>query len=482
MKKKRKNRFLQGVKNALRGIVFLSIVFVLIVRSYDVLSWKDTLGDYLSSVDQLYATEDNMMDVVFTGSSHTYCSISPALLWGETGIAAFNMTTSGQDKDSTYHYLLELLKTQSPKVVCVELYGLTFDQHGVEGNRHRNMMGMPLSENSIALIDEHIEDEQLNIDYKLRWPIVHTRYKELEMYDFVEYDFNQYGRGIDFSYDATFAHYPVESLGYYIADELTESNKEWLDKLYQLSKDEDFELVLFVAPAVISHVDQGQFNAAVQYAEERGITIFDFNRKSVELGFDYTTDFLDHYHLNGYGAEKLTRFFADFLTENYDLEDHRKDKGYDQWNNSYTRYLQVKDTHDLKQCQTFDVYILQLKEMENITCWISFEGDYKKTIPAANIAWMLDMEDEDYEEGGTFLYQDGKLTQIMDNESKEVYIKELSEYNTLKIQNMNLKDSPGSNTEDIMINMDALGVTTDGVNFVVYDNFRNEVIDTRGFQ
>lgn len=481
MKKTSKKKLFKGFKSAIRCIAFLCILFLLIVRSYDVLSWKDTLGDYLSSVEQLYATEDDMMDVVFMGSSHTYCSISPALLWGENGIAAFNMTTSGQDKDSTYHYLVELLKTQSPEVVCVELYGLTFDEHVVEGNRHRNMLGMPLSENSIALIDEHIEDEQLNMDYKLRWPIVHTRYKELDMYDFVEYDFSQYGRGIDFSYEATFAHYPVESLGYYVADELTESNKEWLDKLYQLSIDEDFELVLFVAPAVISSADQGQFNAAVQYAEERGLTIFDFNRKSVELGFDYTTDFLDHYHLNGYGAEKLTRFFGEFLTENYDLADHREDNGYEQWDKSYTRYLQVKAAHELNSCETFDVFILKLKEMENITCIVSFEGDYIKTIPAQSIAWMLDMSDEDYKKGGTFFYQDGKLERIMYNDSEEVYIKELSEYNTLKIQNMNLEDASNMNSQDIMINLEVLGACNDGVNFVVYDNVRNEVIDTRGF-
>lgn len=481
MMKISKKKLIKGTKSAVRCIAFLAVLLFLIVRTYDVLSWKDTLGDYLSSVNQLYATEDDMMDVVFTGSSHTYCSISPALLWGENGIAAFNMTTSGQDKDSTYHYLVELLKTQSPKVVCVELYGLTFDQHEVDGNRHRNMMGMPLSENSIALIDEHIEDEKMNIDYKLRWPIVHTRYKELEKYDFVEYDFGQYGRGTDLNYNATFAHYPVESLGYYIADELKESNREWLDKMVQLSKDEGFELVFFMAPSVISYIDQGQVNAAVQYAEERGITIFDFNRKSVELGFDYATDFIDHWHLNGYGAEKLTRFFGDFLKENYDLADHRNEEGYEQWEKSYDRFLQVKDAYDLKQCQTFDVFILQLQKMRNITCVISFEGTYAKNIPSQSIAWMLGLSDEDYQIGGTFIYENGSLTRIMDNSSKEVYIRELSEHDTLKIQNMNLKDNPGSTTEDIMINLEPMGQCVDGVNFVVYDNITNQVIDTRGF-
>lgn len=476
-----KKKLEKVLPNAVRCVAFLILTFVLIVRTYDVLSWKDTLGDYLSSVEQLYSTEDDMMDVVFMGSSHTYCSISPALLWGENGISAFNMTTSGQDKDSTYHYLVELLKTQSPKVVCVELYGLTFEQHSVEGNRHRNMMGMPLSQNSIALIDEHVQDEQSRIDYKLRWPIIHTRYKELQMYDFVEYDFSQYGRGVDLSYYARQAIYPSGAMGYYFADELRETNKEWLDKLYQLSIDEGFDLVLFMAPAVVSHVDQGQINAAVQYAQERGITIYDFNRKAVELGFDYSTDFIDDYHLNGYGAEKITRYFADFFKENYDLEDHRGDEDYYQWEDSYTRFLQVKDAHDLKQQQTFDVFILQLQKMQNITCVVSFEGEYWKKTPSQYIAWMLGMTDEQYQKGGTYLYQYGTLTEILDNTSKEVYIQELSEHDTLKVQNMALADSPKGNNEDLMINMDVVGVCTDGVNFVVYDHITNQVIDTRGF-
>lgn len=480
MRKKSKKKLFKGIKSALKGIAFSSLLLLLIVRTYEALSWKDTLGDYISSVDQLYATEDNMMDVVFMGSSHTYCSISPALLWGENGIAAFNMTTSGQDKNSTCHYLRELLKTQSPEVVFVEMYGLAFDVHAVEGNVHRNMMGMPLSENSIALIDDYVIDEEMNLNYKLRWPIVHTRYKELEMYDFVTYDFSEYGRGVDFNYVVTPNVYPMEAQAY-TEVELTDTNRAWLDELYSLSQENNFELVFFVAPAGVTVEQQGQINAASLYAKELGVDFIDFNQFSIEMGIDYLKDFIDNQHLNGYGAEKLTRYFADYMDDNYDLKDHRNEEGYEQWDKSYARFLQVKETHKLKQCGSFDTFILQLKEMENITCVVSFEGGYLKNIPSQPIATMLDMSDEDYQIGGTFLYENGKLTRIMDNESTEVYIKELNEHDTLKIQNMNLKSNPGSNTEDIMINMEPLGVCTDGVNFVVYDNITKQVIDTRGF-
>lgn len=481
MRKISKKKTIKALKNAIRCIAFLCLLFFLIVRTYDVLSWKDTLGDYVSSVEQLYSTEDDMIDVVFTGSSHTYCSIAPAILWNEAGIAAFNMTTSGQDKDSTYHYLVELLKTQSPKVVFVELWGLTFDYHMVEGNVHRNMMGMPLSENSIALIDDYVVDEQSNTDYKLRWPIVHTRYKELEMYDFVQYDFSEYGRGSDLLYTSTPQAYPWQALSYSEVDKLSKSNKEWLEELYQLSVDEDFELVLFVAPTSVNTLQQGQINAAEAFATEHDLKFLDFNKLVFDMGIDYSSDFIDYAHLNGYGAEKMSLYVSEYISENFDLEDHSGDKDYYQWDDSYTRFVQVKETAALKNCTTFDVYIQQLQEMENITCYISFEGTYIKNIPSQSICWMLEMEDADYKAGGTFVYKDGELTKIMDNKSEEVYIEELDEYHVLKIQNMNLVDSAASSTGDIMINLDELVLYDNAVNFVVYDNFRNEVIDTRAF-
>lgn len=469
-------------KSAVRGIAFLTLLFFLIVRCYEILSWKDTLGDYLSSVTQLYATEDDRMDVLFMGSSHTYCGVSPAILWNETGIASFNMTTSGQDKNSTTHYLIEALKTQNPKVVFVELWGLTFDRHAVEGNVHRNMMGMPLSENSIALIDDYVTDETMNTAYKLRWPIVHTRYKEVDKYDFIQYDFSEYGRGVDLNFTPGAAGYPAEGLMNTEPGILYKTNQAWIDEIYQLSVDEGFELVFFAAPTIVSYDEQGQINAVAEYAKERGIDFFDFNRMAEELEIDYSTDFVDNYHLNAFGADKLTKYLANYLEENYDLADHRGDEAYKQWDDSYTRHIQVRDAAILKQCYTFDQYIAQIKNMSNITCFISFEGNYMFSPLQLNFAaWMLDLDDVAYQKGGTYMYKDGLLTLIMDNESKDVYYHEVSKYDTFKIQNIGFEDPTTPNTYDVMFNMEPMGVLGNGLNFVVYDDFRHEIIDTRGF-
>ena len=100
---------------AIRIILFSGLLAICVWRVYKVLSWKDTTGGYLSSLSQMYHTDDDLMDVVFLGSSHCYCGIYPCYLWRDHSMAAFDMAVSGQDKNSTYHVLKETLKTQSPR-------------------------------------------------------------------------------------------------------------------------------------------------------------------------------------------------------------------------------------------------------------------------------------------------------------------------------------------------------------------------------
>jgi len=122
------------MKKGIRAVTFGIIAILCICQVYKILSWKDTTGAYLSATQQLYATEDELIDLVFMGSSHCFCGVNPSVLWDTYGISAFDMAISGQDKSSTYHTLKELLKTQSPKVVCIDMWGVVFEEHGVESN------------------------------------------------------------------------------------------------------------------------------------------------------------------------------------------------------------------------------------------------------------------------------------------------------------------------------------------------------------
>lgn len=470
------------MKKAIRCIAFLLILGIIIRKTYGVLAWKDTAEEYVSSTQQLYATNEELVDVVFLGSSHCYCAIAPDELWGNYGFSAFSMSTSGQDKESAYYLLKETLKTQSPKVVCVELWGLTFDEHAIEGNVHRNMLAMELSQNSVALIEAYVEEEDRQTDYILRWPVIHTRYKELDKYDFITNEYSEYGRGLSLSYRIGWSEPPREALECDVIGELTDSNRRWLENLYQLSLEENFELVLFMAPTDLSIENQMQVNAVKEFAKEREIPFFDFNRLTEKVGIKYKEDFLDPTHLNGFGAAKLTGYLGKYIEQEYALCDHRGEEAYYQWEKSYAYYEQGLMAYQLTTAATFEEYMETLYEMDNITYVLSLEGDYEKsTLKIEEMLEMFGVTEDTYELGGAYIGSDGEARHIMTNDSGEIYIYELNESDAFKIWNAEIYDQNTTNLDDILLNLESQGSVYDGINIVVYDNLRKTVIDKRGY-
>ncbi|MBO4748888.1 MAG: hypothetical protein J5546_01080, partial [Lachnospiraceae bacterium] len=319
----------ESAKKCIAVLIFCAILALVLWRVYHVLSWKDTTGDYLSSTSQLYHTPENTMDVVFMGSSHCYCGVYPAVLWRDAGIAAFDMSVSGQDRASTVHMLTETLKTQSPKVVMIDAYGLLFDRNEIEGNVYRNMLSMKTSKNSVELVKEYVDKED-QLDYLLRWPIVHTRFWELGKYDFIQYEPSIYGRGAFFSWheseESAEGKWNVDQAG-----ELSKEYQEWLDRLIAMSKENGFDLAFFVIPFQIKEEEQMTINAAKAYLAERGIDLLDLNPKFAELGLDPQKDFMDNKHCNARGAEKVTHYLQEYLQSKYELADHRGEELYAYW-------------------------------------------------------------------------------------------------------------------------------------------------------
>lgn len=62
-----------------------------------------------------------------------------------------------------------------------------------------------------------------------------------------------------------------------------------------------------------------------------GIDYYNLLEDVDEIGIDYQLDTYDGgLHLNFYGAEKLSRYFARILKNNYDLTDFSGDEVYDE--------------------------------------------------------------------------------------------------------------------------------------------------------
>ena len=462
------------MKKGIRLLAFFLLLAVLFFAAYRVFSWKDTSGDYLSSMQQLYHTPENTMDVVFVGSSHCYCTLYPALLWERSGIAAFDAATSGQDKDSSYHVLVELLKTQKPKVVGVDLYGLCLDKQGIEGNAYRNMLAMRTSRNSIELIRDYVEPEN-RMDFYLKWPIIHTRFWELGKYDYVTYEPSIYGRGAVYQWG-----YGEAEKGECDGDgtaELDQKNQQWLEKLVALSKENHFELFFFIAPFYVTEEGQARFNAAAEFAKENGIALFDFNRMHDEIGLDYKTDYRELYHLNAYGAEKVTEYVRGYLTENYDLPDRRGQAGYEQWDQDLTWYRHLEFQGKLDGGREIGETLDEISKMDQLYVAVDVNAS-DGPISEEELTYLerLGFQREELADGGCWILQGGEKTKVLDHGEEREFVQDLGAYDSIRI-----RSGAERTANDVCINYDALLQTDHAVNVIIYDLFLQERLQNLGF-
>ena len=323
------------IKKILSLICFWALLFGGLTFMYRVFSWKDTSGDYFSCVNQAYSLKDHIVDVAFFGPSVTYSSYNPAVFWEQSGLATFNYGVSGQDRSASTYYVKEFLKKQSPKVIVLSTTYVYTNTYAVQGNLYRNALSLTPSLNSFQMIRKVVPNNSLSTpqslkDYYLRWPIVHSRYKELKEGDFVAVKENEYCLGFSYGFDSwnqeVFSSNSTDQSDFIPIDPQV---REWVDSLKSLGDEKGFTLLFVTTPTDFSQGERYIINGFQQYLEEKGIPYLDLNQKLDDMDFNVATDMTDAIHANSYGATKISSYLGSYLKEHYDLKDHRGDVGYE---------------------------------------------------------------------------------------------------------------------------------------------------------
>lgn len=104
------------------------------------------------------------------------------------------------------------------------------------------------------------------------------------------------------------------------ADELP--GEAALRRIIDTCRSNGIEPVLMALPAPVSEEEQMEMNRAQLLADELGVPFL--NLFDEATGIDFTTDCYDYLgHMNPDGATKLTAFLGAWLSERYELTDHR---------------------------------------------------------------------------------------------------------------------------------------------------------------
>ncbi len=306
-----KKRIIIGICTCLVLCLVLGLLQALVVPKYIQNPEGLLTGEYYS--------EAGDHDVIFVGDCEVYESFVPAVLWEKHGISSYVRGSAQQLVWQSYHILRETFEYEKPRAVVFNVLALKYGEPQSEAFNRMTLDSMKMSEYKLDAVRDSMTEEENILDYIFPLLRFHSRIGELEKDDF-KYIFNSkkvshsgylMQKGIvpmtegDMEEGRTLLDYT-----------LPETAMDYLEKMRLLCEENGSELILIKSPTNSwAYWWYDEWDAQIRaYADEKGLTYYNFIDATGEIGIDYSTDTYDAgVHLNVYGAEKLTDYFGKLL-------------------------------------------------------------------------------------------------------------------------------------------------------------------------
>lgn len=473
---------MKRLKNIFKMVIFVIILLLGVSGLEDVFENKST--EAVSKDYELY--EKDFFDVMFFGTSITKYGIYPMVLYKDFGIAAYNLSSGAQSIPSSYYLIEKAIEEQSPKVVVLDCFAVTYqiEKYYSEAHLHYVTDMMDFFER-YRMVSDLIED---NKKAEFLFPMLkyHSRWSELTEWDFSYTEYASLGARMSFTTTEIQAETEIlqESV------ELPEVSKTYLVKIIELCKEKEVDLVLTLLPMDFGYgteCDASQMqkyiNGVQAIADEYDIPYLNFMHDMEETGIDYATDFRDRRHMNCYGATKMTTYLGKYLKANYDLPDVRGNSRYAFLKDEYKVYKTYYEESLLHAETDIYRYFSLLSEMEDYTVFISVKDiqGYALTEEITDL-----MQEAGFAQAETLLERvyhgyigivsDGRCVyEAISNEHASLeYRGSLYEKDILIVsQTLN-----GGNKSSIMLDEKEYSKNRRGLNIVVISNEIGEIVDS----
>ena len=300
------------LKKILRSVgFFLTVMLVLELLSFVCDPLRLGLQNEVSERDRyvlgLLTEPEDTVDVVVLGDSESYTFMSPMHIWEHTGITSYIGGQAGQRVPETYYSLKRIMKRQSPKLLVLETNMISQEFGSVE---RLSYMAHEIGYYYFPIIKYHNIWKQM-VERDNQYP---EHYNGFE----IRTDVSPYTGG-------PYMHETNEQvpIGFDV--------RFYMNKIKKLCDKNSTQLLFVTAPSAMNHTMQ-KHNAVKAYAEELQIPYIDLNMETEQLGIDWAVDTLDQGdHLNLSGVLKTNAYMEQYLTEHYDLPDHRGEERYASW-------------------------------------------------------------------------------------------------------------------------------------------------------
>lgn len=442
-----------------------------------------------------YQQRNESIDVLYVGSSHVYCSVSPIRLYEKYGFTGFIRATSCQRSWESYTLLEEALKYQKPKVVVYEVMSAYHDQPQFEAFSREIFDTMRPGLSKVRGIRADLEGSDEADMLSMYIPMIryHERWKSLEKKDFqffYDKDLLPYkgfvmtfvsDPAVDFSSD-----YGTRDISGYEAVSCSKKSEDYIRRMKAVCDENGIEFVMLKTPTFYApYWNAGMSLGMEKLAADMGVPFIDYNYGDNIVEIDWTTETVDKgNHVNYSGAVKVTDAFGKWLKDNYDLPDHRGDMAYQDWNSSCEQYdeelarerllgssdyLEYMDI--INQCFASDSdYVIMITAKSNILTDMNHEHLLKLSMLGNDLHYT----DREYTAPNIFICNGDKI--IVKKQTDD----EITENYDIGLHRLgvNCLNKDGQEVCDLYIDGQIVGKNAVGLNIVLYDLKGAAILDS----
>lgn len=322
--------------NILKILVFMIGFFISLVPISYILREGECKARYAG----FYEEKENSIDIVTLGSSTSYTCFHMPYLWQEFGIPGYNLGSGVQPPDATIGLIKEIFKTQSPKVIVLEMLMFTkedsvYDENNVRDSAIRHVTdSLKYSANRMYLVNKLVSADENRIAYYFdiikyhttwknkKWSTQSLKYWDLSLEDSLKgYVFMPRADKFNIkNYKNVTQKCPIPV-----------DKEAALLEILEYCIEKEVELLFVVTPGAETLDQKKMYNYIQNIIEPYGYNFINMNDLYEELQLDSQKDWADGIHANVYGAEKVTAYIGNYLKNNYELADKRGMKEYESW-------------------------------------------------------------------------------------------------------------------------------------------------------
>jgi len=476
---------MKNIKIFIKIISFIIIMFLCYSFCANLVRDKS-----VEAVSKEYASYGkNKFDVIFLGTSVMKNDLYPMELYQDYGIASYNLASGNQSFATSYYLAKQAIREQKPKILVLDCFYAAYDKYYISDAILHYATDMMSWREKIELIHDIVPREKQG-EFLLEFLEYHNRWNELTASDFSYSEHKQYGTKVHYASKPIKEYEIVEE-----KEELPSIPKEYLYKIIDLCKENNVSLILTTLPVdfganhgTIKDMLQNQkyYNKIQDIASENHIAYLNFMYLLDETGIDLQKDFDGGFHLNAYGAEKMTSYLGEFIDKNYDLPDVRENPDYEFMKKDLVEFEKYKSQLRLKSAKDILTYFDAICDLTDCTVYISIKDiqGYSLTEEIAEKMKKAGLDSADilleksYHSYIACLSNGETILEKIGNGEEPSHFEGVLNNKTVILESRTLK---GGNLSSIQINGVEYSKNKRGFNIVVIDQETNQVIDSINF-